>query len=95
MNNKVMRYMAGKHINLIMKSIKGSQQLPDGSIVRGNVVVEGYLLDEDDKFFYLGTVPEEVNDCVAKSDTMRITLSDGTLDEQVMEFEDDEDTGRH
>ena len=49
-NSKVFKKFLGKQVNIIMKSVKGSQQLSSGDIVEGNVVMNGFLLDEDEEF---------------------------------------------
>jgi hypothetical protein len=90
-DSKLFQKFLGKNVNVIMKSVKGSQQLGDGSIVEGNVVMTGFLLDEDDDFFYLGTTDEQIDEALKKTDIVRIFLDN----ENVLEF-DETDTGdRH
>jgi hypothetical protein len=73
---KLFGFFAGKYVSIIMKSAKGSQQLSDGAVIEGNVILEGYLLDEDDKFYYLGKEQEEIDDALDKSDVIRIYIGD-------------------
>lgn len=72
MDNKLFRLFGGKHVNIIMKNVKGSQAMSDGSVIRGNVVIEGYLLDEDNLYLYIGSTLEESNEALQKSDVIRI-----------------------
>lgn len=78
-NSKVFKKFLGKQVNIIMKSVKGSQQLSSGDIVEGNVVMNGFLLDEDEEFFYLGTSDEEIDEALKKDDVVRIFLDNDNL----------------
>lgn len=86
-DSKLFRKFLGKSVNVIMKSVKGSQVLSDGTVVEGNVVMSGFLLDEDDDFFYLGTTEEEIDEALKKTDIVRIFLDD----ENIIDFEDSGD----
>lgn len=94
MDSKLFKYFAGKHVNIIMKNVKGSQAMSDGSVVRGNVVIDGYLLDEDAVYLYFGSTPEEANEALQKTDVIRIFTADPEGDEFIDLVEDD-DGGRH
>lgn len=92
-NSKLFKYFAGKHVNIIMKNVKGSQSMSDGSVVRGNVIIDGYLLDEDNINLYFGSTPEEVTEALQKTDVIRIFATDPNAQEFI-EF-DSEEEGMH
>lgn len=70
--NKLFKRFYNKYINIIMKNVKGAQVLNDGVVVEGNVIIEGYLLDEDEDFYYLGTNDTEIDEALRKIDVVRI-----------------------
>lgn len=90
-DSKLFPKFFGKNVNIILSNMKGSQELSDGSIVAGNVVVSGFLLDEDDDYFFLGKTEEEIDEAIKKSDIIRVFLED----ENVMEFDVDDSGDRH
>lgn len=79
-----------KQVSVVLKSLKGTQQNPDGTVLRGSIVIDGFLLDEDDKFFFLGDTLEEVSDCLDKRDVVRIMYAEKTDDEFVVDLESNE-----
>ncbi len=83
--SKLFTKFLGKSVNVILKSVKGSQQIGDGSIVEGNVIMSGFLLDEDDDYFYLGKTDDEINEALKKDDVVRVFLDE----ENVFEFDED------
>jgi hypothetical protein len=87
-DSKLFKYFAGQHVNIIMKNVKGSQSMSDGSVIRGNVVIEGYLLDEDGVYLYLGVTPEESTEALQKSDVIRIFTVDPEGSEYINIVED-------
>lgn len=86
---KQFKYFQGRNVNIIMKNIKGSQILPDGTVVNGSVVISGFLLDEDDFNYYLGDDNGEVHDSVMRDDVLRMFV--GPIDSE--EFLDMETQG--
>lgn len=79
MDDKLFTYFVGKQVNIIMKSIKGSQRLSDGSTVQGNVVMEGVLLDADNDFYYLSGIGDEIDQALKKTDVIRVFLDDENI----------------
>lgn len=91
--NKLFQYFGGKYVSVIMRSIKGRQQLDSGSTIEGNVILEGYFLDQDDEHYFLGKDPAEIDDALIKEDLVRMFIGEEVV--EFMEF-DVEDTGdRH
>ena len=74
MTSKLMKYFGGKMVNVVMKSIRGSQVLSDGNVVEGSVIIGGYFLDEDDVYYYLGTDPKDIDEALLKRDLIRMYL---------------------
>lgn len=70
--SKLFQHFAGQFVNVILKSIKGRQEYPNGQATEGNVVLEGYLLDEDEKFYYLGHEQDGIDEALDKDDVVRI-----------------------
>ena len=87
-----MQYFGGKIVNVIMRGVKGSQTLPDGTIVEGNVILEGELLDEDDLHYFLGK-DGDVTESLDKVDVIRVFLPGEKYDEFIVDVDDD--GGRH
>lgn len=93
-DSKLFRYLGMKNVNVIMKSIKGSQSMSDGTIIRGNVVISGYLIDEDDTHYYLGPTIDEVTEAIVKDDHLRFFIeNDGMI--ELIEIDEDDNGGRH
>ncbi len=80
---KLFKFFAAKYVSIIMKSVKGSQQLGDGQVIEGNVILEGYLLDG-------GLLKIRHRE---KEDVIRIFVGDDK--EVFVEFDVDDDGGRH
>ncbi len=90
--NKLFKRFLGKNVNIIMSNIKGSQETSDGTIIQGNVIITGYLLDEDDEYYYLGKTDEEIDEALRKGDVIRIFLDN----QPILEFDEDDFGGeRH
>lgn len=92
---KLFKYFLGRHVNVIMKNIKGSQTMTDGSVVQGNVVIEGYLLDEDDIYLYLGRTLNEVDESLQKPDVIRIFTAEPQGNEFIEMHDEFDDGSRH
>lgn len=86
--SKLFRYMNGKHVNILMKSLKGSQTMADGTINRGNIVIEGFLLDEDTNYLFLGETPDEVTEVLLRNEVSRVFTSE-MLASEFIEMEPD------
>lgn len=92
MTKKLFAAFAGQWVNVILKSLKGRQEYPNGIVSEGNVVLEGHLLDEDEHFFYLGNDQDGIDEVLAKSDVIRI-YQPKVRDELSEMFDDAEDDG--
>ena len=92
MESKLFTYFAGRLVNVILKSIKGRQEYPNGQVSEGNVVLEGYLLSEDDKFYYFGKDQDIVDEALDKNDVVRI-FETPLEDRYSVVFDDAEDDG--
>jgi len=89
--SKIFKICGGREINVIMKDIKGAQVINESTVIQGNVVIEGYLLDEDDIFYYLGTTNEDIDEALLKSNVMRIYLPTDERSEFEIEINNDGD----
>ena len=89
--SKIFKIFGGREINVIMKDIKGAQVINESTVIQGNVVIEGYLLDEDDIFYYLGTTNEDIDEALLKSNVMRIYLPTDERSEFEIEINNDGD----
>lgn len=65
----------GSYIRLVVKGINITEG--DRS---SNMMFGGYLLDEDDDYYFLGQTPEAVYAAVRKSDVVTLMLSDEASD---------------
>lgn len=72
-SNKLFSIFVGSYIHVITKSLKGTQHFNGGKAV-GPIIIDGFLLDEDDMFYYLGETPEEVTDAILKEEVVRVYL---------------------
>lgn len=90
--SKLFNAFAGQWVNVIMKSLKGRQEYPNGQASEGNVVLEGHLLDEDEFFYYLGNDQDGIDEALAKSDVIRI-FQPKADDKYSVVFDEAEDDG--
>ena len=72
-NSKIFDKFKGSLVHIATKSLKGSES-SNGSKIIGPVVIQGFLLDECDTYFYLGDVPDEITDAVLKEEVVRMCL---------------------
>lgn len=87
-DNKIFKYFSNKQVSVITKSIKGSQSIGNGQIVEGNLVIDGYLLDEDEQHYYLGKTDQEITDSLRKDEVVRVFIM--TPEEEQFIFEDED-----
>lgn len=78
--SQVFSNFAGDQVALLLRSVKGRA----GSQVL-NLTLEGYLLDEDQDFFYIGVTPEEITGVIRKLDV--VTMFKGTYNLNTEEFD--------
>jgi hypothetical protein len=71
-SSKLFSRFVGKSVNIIMKNVRGSQVLENGTVIEGNVVITGFLLDEDDEYFYIGREMDEIDEALLRDDMVRI-----------------------
>lgn len=83
MEDRLFDYFSGKLVDIIMKSVKGEQKHSDGRISKGNIVMSGYLLDQDIKFYYIGSTNEDITEALDKNEVIRINIAD---DEAMFDF---------
>lgn len=84
--SKLFEALAGEYITLLLKK-DVSDLLQDESgryhNVKSTMVSEGYLIDEDDKYYYIGDKPTSFNEMVDKDIVFRILV--GKVQDQVHE----------
>lgn len=76
MSSKLLNTFAGTYMQFILKSIKGTQVLEDGTRLEGSVVLEGYLLDEDNDYYYIGETQEAISEAIRRDDVIRVFRPD-------------------
>lgn len=79
--SKVFGKFAGSYVSVAVKGMKGSSK---GKIA--NLLLMGYLLDEDEDYFYIGESQQEVSVAVLRSDVVAI-MSAADMDETEMDTE--------
>lgn len=84
--SQVFSNFAGDQLAFLMKGVKGRS---GGQVL--NLTLEGYLLDEDVDFFYIGVTPEEITGVIRKSEV--VTMFKGTYDLNTEEFNIPEGSG--
>lgn len=84
---KLFKAFAGQFVNIVMKSIKGTQTTDHGSI-QGNVVMSGFLLDEDETYFYLGKDQDKIDEALRKDDVVRIYQEEPEPSFDIFDFDD-------
>lgn len=68
-STKIFNIFKGSFVYVLTRTLRssvGKQTAP--------VICEGFLLDEDEEFFFFGTTPEEVTDAIKRSEVVRIFL---------------------
>jgi len=69
LNDKLFEIYAGDYINVVMdftiESIKQTER--EVEQVKSPLIVEGWLTDQDDNYFYLGIIPESYSQALRKS----------------------------
>lgn len=82
MSTKFKKYFKGLQISVVMKSIKGTQEI-DGSVFSGNHIVDGEYVDDDSNFLFLADSTGNVVEALLKKDIVRVfinnPLNDGSL----------------
>jgi len=71
---KFMAIFEGQYVNVITRSIKGTQYTPNGKRMSGNMLMMGILVREDEEFVYLSDNGQELTDMIKKDDIVRVFL---------------------
>lgn len=85
MRNRVFENFAGEHITILLnKDTKQTVEI-DGrlQIIQSPALIEGYLIDEDDEYYYIGHNDKSFNQVVNKKYIVHIELSSSEKVEQV------------
>lgn len=80
MKNKLFKVFHGRYVSVITKSIRGSQMIEEGVVAEGNVIIEGFLLDEDDEYYYFGKQEDKIDDSLLREDIVRMYESSSEID---------------
>lgn len=93
--SKVLETFYGKYVNIIIKGFKSVHEVDKGVFVEGQVITEGFLIEEDDTYYYLSD-KFLITDAVKKSSVLRITLSTFPSNDKVIPDDSfDEDGSLH
>lgn len=103
MRNRVFENFAGEYVTILLnKDTKQTVEI-DGrlQIIQSPALIEGFLIDEDDEYYYIGHNDKSFNQVVNKKYIVHIELSSAekAQEEQDLNFLDslidrpDEDTG--
>jgi len=76
---------AGDELAFLLRTVKGAA---GGKIL--NLTLQGYLLDEDEEYVYIGITPEEISGAIKKADIA--TFFKGSFNLNTEEFEIPEGT---
>ena len=79
--SRVYETFAGHKLVFLLKHVRGSSA---GAIL--NVTFEGYLLDECDKFYYIGNEPTEVTGALPKDGVASMIISTDDTDSFELEI---------
>lgn len=79
MSNEESRFFLtfiGEYVQLTLKiSAKTEAQTEDATVLEeGPIVLQGFLLDEDKKYYYLGGSPDHVTDAIKKVTVARVRI---------------------
>lgn len=74
---KLMKNFKGEFVAIFLSSVSVSESSGSKQI-RSNIMVEGYLLDYDDNYLYLGNDKEVITDAVKITDVARLFKIDHT-----------------
>lgn len=69
--SRVFEVFVGNYVEVIIKSIK----LRHSDGISSNMAIGGYLLDECDRYFYIGITPHEISSAILKSDVITMNIS--------------------
>jgi hypothetical protein len=103
MRNRVFENFAGEYITILLnKDTKQTIEI-DGrlQIIQSPALIQGYLIDEDDEYYYIGHNESSFNQVVNKRYIVHIELGNSETEEEQQDLElldslvdvPDEDTG--
>jgi len=101
MSNRIFENFTGEHITILLNKDTRQTVEIDGrlQIIQSPALVEGYLIDEDEEFYYLGPNPDSFNQAVNKRYIVHIEISKEETKKDVLHQLEmlldspDEDTG--
>lgn len=72
---KLLDNFKGKFVVILLSSVSMAEHDPETGVVSsGSVLIEGWVIDKDDVFLYLGDNEKDISDAVQVKDIARITL---------------------
>lgn len=81
MKQKLLKNFEGKYVVILLSSVSMSESNPEtGMVTSGSVLIEGWVIDMDDTFLYLGDNEIEITDCVKLDGVARITIHNENID---------------
>ena len=84
--NKLFEYFAGEYVSVLLNKT-AFQSIQHGSNIKNiqsQTVEEGYLVDEDDVHYYLGSEPTHISCAIQKAFVMKVDVVDPTsIDEEL------------
>ena len=69
--SKVFDVFKGSFLHIITRSIRGTSKQ---SKATGNVISEGFLLEEDAEYLFFGDTPDEVTSAINRQDIVKIYI---------------------
>lgn len=76
--DKLFEYFAGEHVSVLLNktAFQSIQQGNNIKNVQSQTISEGYLVDEDDKYFYLGSEPTHIGCAIHKTYIIQMEVTD-------------------
>lgn len=89
MRNRVFENFAGEHITILLNKDTKQTVEVDGrlQIIQSPALVEGYLIDEDDEYYYIGHTQKAFNQVVNKRYIVHIELTNQEETQNLQELE--------
>ena len=71
MTYKIFTLFGNSYVHIITRTLRGTE-VSGRNRMTGPMVLSGFLLEEDDMYFYLGQTEEEISDAILKTEVVRI-----------------------
>lgn len=68
-STKIMESFQGSFVYVLTRTLRSSQERKSGPLI-----IEGFLLDSDEEYFFLGMTMDEVTEAVKRDEVVRIFL---------------------